>query len=61
MKRFSRLYGIVMFRTMEDTLVEIEQQQRCSNVVFIGQLSSMMLMTLSRNVTNVKKQGTFQG
>ncbi|MED6154532.1 hypothetical protein PIB30_113429, partial [Stylosanthes scabra] len=47
--------------TMEDTLVEIGQQQKCSNLVFIGQLSSKMLMTLSRDVTNAKEQGTFQG
>ncbi|MED6153143.1 hypothetical protein PIB30_098758, partial [Stylosanthes scabra] len=30
---------------MEDTLVDIGQQQKCSNLVFIGQLSSKMLVT----------------
>ncbi|MED6215564.1 hypothetical protein PIB30_114909, partial [Stylosanthes scabra] len=59
--KFSRFYDIVMLHTMEDTLVEIGQQQKCSNLVFIGQLSSKMLMTLSRDVMNVKEQGTFKG
>ncbi|MED6167027.1 hypothetical protein PIB30_115152, partial [Stylosanthes scabra] len=47
--------------TMENTLVDIGQQQKCSSLVFIGQLCSKMLMTLSRDVTNVKEQGIFRG
>ncbi|MED6153673.1 hypothetical protein PIB30_104404, partial [Stylosanthes scabra] len=40
MMKFMQSYGIVMHRTMEDTLAEIGQQQKSSKVVYIGQQSS---------------------
>ncbi|MED6210996.1 hypothetical protein PIB30_069415, partial [Stylosanthes scabra] len=59
MRTLQKFYGIVMLRIMVDTLTEIEQPLKCSKVVFIGPLSLKMLMTLSRDVTNVMRDAHF--
>ncbi|MED6142078.1 hypothetical protein PIB30_109982 [Stylosanthes scabra] len=60
MMKFMQSYGIVMHRTMEDILAEIEQQQKSSKVVYIGQQSSTIRMHLLNLVTNVKEQEIYQ-
>ncbi|MED6141674.1 hypothetical protein PIB30_105785, partial [Stylosanthes scabra] len=60
-ENIAEFYGIVTLQIMVDTLAEIEQRLKCSNVVFIGPRSLKMLVTLSRDVTNAKGLETSQG
>ncbi|MED6191264.1 hypothetical protein PIB30_114500 [Stylosanthes scabra] len=60
MMKCMQSYGIVMHRTMEDILAEIEQQQKSFKVVYIGQQSSKIRMHLLNLVTNVKEQEIYQ-
>ncbi|MED6140740.1 hypothetical protein PIB30_096354, partial [Stylosanthes scabra] len=60
MMKFMQSYGIVMHRTMEDILPEIELQQKSFKVVYIGQQSSKICMHLLNLVTNVKEPGISQ-
>ena len=48
-------YGSVTLNPMEDTTLEIELHTRYYNLVFIGLLSSKMLVSLSYLVMNVKE------
>ena len=48
-------YASVTPRLMEDTMLEIELHTRYCNLVFIGLLSSKMLVSLSYLVMNVKE------
>ena len=50
-----RSYASVNPRLMEDTTLEIELHIRYCNPIFIGLLSSRMLVSLSCLVTNVKE------
>ncbi|MED6215268.1 hypothetical protein PIB30_111801 [Stylosanthes scabra] len=60
MMKFMQSYGMVMHRTMEDILAEIEQQQKSFKVVYIGQQSSKIRMHLLKLVINVKEQEIYQ-
>ena len=51
----NRSYASVTPRLMEDTTLEIELHIRYCNLVFIGLLSSKMLVSLSYLVMNVKE------
>ena len=51
----NRSYASVTPRLMEDTMQEIELHIRYCNPVFIGLLSSRMLVSLSCLVMNVKE------
>ena len=51
----NRSYASVIPRLMEDTTLEIELHIRYCNLVFIGLLSSKMLVSLSYLVMNVKE------
>ena len=51
----NRSYASVTPRLMEDTTLEIELHIRYCNPVFIGLLSSRMLLSLSYLVMNVKE------
>ena len=51
----NRSYASVTPRLMEDTTLEIELHIRYCNLVFIGLLSSKMLVSLSCLVMNVKE------
>ena len=51
----NRSYASVTPRLMEDTTLEIELHIRYCNPVFIGILSSKMLISLSCLVMNVKE------
>ena len=50
-----RSYASVTPKPMEDTMLEIELHTRYCNPVFIGLLSSRMLVSLSYLVMNVKE------
>ena len=50
-----RFYASVTLNLMEDTALEIELHTRYYNLVFIGLLSSKMLVSLSYLVMNVKE------
>ena len=54
----NRSYASVTLNPMEDTTLEIELHIRYYNLVFIGLLSSKMLVSLSYLVMNVKEQVT---
>ncbi|MED6138480.1 hypothetical protein PIB30_074601 [Stylosanthes scabra] len=60
MMKCMQSYGIVMHRTMEDILAEIEQQQKSFKVAYIGQQSSKIRMHLLNLVINVKEQEIYQ-
>ena len=51
----NRSYASVTLNPMEDTMLEIELHTRYYNLVFIGLLSSKMLVSLSYLVMNVKE------
>ena len=51
----NRSYASVTLRLMEDTTLEIELHIRYCNLVFIGLLSSRMLVSLFCLVMNVKE------
>ena len=51
----NRSYASVTPKLMEDTMPEIELHIRHCNLVFIGLLSSRMLVSLSYLVMNVKE------
>ena len=51
----NRSYASVTPRPTEDTMLEIELHTRYYNLVFIGLLSSKMLVSLSYIVMNVKE------
>ena len=51
----NRSYASVTPKLMEDTMLEIELHIRYCNLVFIGLLSSKMLVSLSCLVMNVKE------
>ena len=51
----NRFYASVTLNPMEDTTLEIELHTRYYNLVFIGLLSSKMLVSLSYLVMNVKE------
>ena len=51
----NRSYATVTLRLTEDTMLEIELHIRYYNPVFIGLLSSKMLVSLSCLVMNVKE------
>ena len=51
----NRSYASVTPKLMEDTMLEIELHIRYCNLVFIGLLSSKMLVSLSYLVMNVKE------
>ena len=51
----NRSYASVTLNPMEDTMLEIELHIRYCNVVFIGLVSSKMLVSLSYLVMNVKE------
>ena len=51
----NRSYASVTPKLMEDTTLEIELHIRYCNLVFIGLLSSKMLVNLSYLVMNVKE------
>ena len=51
----NRFYASVTLNLMEDTTLEIELHTRYYNLVFIGILSSKMLVSLSYLVINVKE------
>ena len=51
----NRSYASVTLNHMEDTKLEIELHIRYYNLVFIGLLSSKMLVSLSYHVMNVKE------
>ena len=51
----NRSYASVTSRLMEGTTLEIELRIRYCNLVFIGLLSSKMLVSLSYLVMNVKE------
>ena len=51
----NRSYASVTPRLMEDTTLDIELHIRYCNPVFIGLLSSKMLVSLSYHVMNVKE------
>ena len=51
----NRSYASVTLNRMEDTTLEIELHTRYYNLVFIGLLSSKMLVSLSYLVMNVKE------
>ena len=51
----NRFYASVTLNPMEDTTLEIELHIRYCNPVFIGLLSSRMLVSLSYLVMNVKE------
>ena len=51
----NRSYTSVTPKLMEDTMLEIELHIRYCNLVFIGLLSSRMLVSLSYLVMNVKE------
>ena len=54
----NRSYASVTLNHMEDTTLEIELHTRYYNLVFIGLLSSKMLVSLSYLVMNVKESVT---
>ena len=51
----NRSYASATPKLMEDTMLEIELNIRYCNLVFIGLLSSRMLVSLSYLVMNVKE------
>ena len=51
----NRSYAGVTSKLMEDTMLEIELHIRYCNLVFIGLLSSRMLVSFSYLVMNVKE------
>ena len=51
----NRSYASATPKLMEDTMLEIELHTRYYNLVFIGLLSSKMLVSLSYLVMNVKE------
>ena len=51
----NRFYVSVTLNLMEDTTLEIELHTRYYNLVFIGLLSSKMLVSLSYLVMNVRE------
>ena len=51
----NRSYASVTLNPMEDTTLEIELHTRYYNLVFIGLLSSRMLITLSCLVMNARE------
>ena len=51
----NRSYASVTLNLMEDTTLEIELHTRYYNLIFIGLLSSKMLVSLSYLVMNVKE------
>ena len=51
----NRSYASATLNLMEDTMLEIELHTRYYNLVFIGLLSSKMLVSLSYLVMNVKE------
>ena len=51
----NRSYASATPKLMEDTMLEIELHIRYCNLVFIGLLSSRMLVSLSYLVMNVKE------
>ena len=51
----NKSYASVTLNPMEDTTLEIELHTRYYNLVFIGLLSSKMLVSLSYLVMNVKE------
>ena len=51
----NRSYASVTLNPMEDTTLEIELHTRYCNLVFIGLLSSRMLVSLSYLVMDVKE------
>ena len=51
----NKSYASVTLNLMEDTMLEIELHTRYYNMVFIGLLSSKMLVSLYYPVMNVKE------